>query len=407
MALNFNKLTNQIRSMSDVAAQRQDTSSKLIDDLMQKLNRYASDFDHIDLSLRRVLSLTSDVENRVDLQKYRAARPLWTTEPLNQGYNASPNVPPQATIIAIDGSQALPSRHDAYAYYLINVGWIIYQHGSGMAPLEDSDPKLHYLGDGETEDILEFRSNLVSIQRDMSEIGQLSDTVWENRTSPAPILAILDQRLQYFPIGVNDSRESAQFVDTWIRGMTKIRDSGAYLAGYIDRPETGAIITLLNTLDIDQPKFNVKTLSDRPHLSDRVIFSRLLKPGQRSTVFEVVNQSTNYAPFRESNQEISFFYFKPPKSNGISRVDVPTWAAQQPDTIETIHTLLLEQCKLLGDYPYVLTRADEIAVVRRSDQEYLDHLVSIEMARKGLKQTVTGKGQGKNATRSARSRHTI
>ncbi|HFC11779.1 MAG TPA: DNA double-strand break repair nuclease NurA, partial [Anaerolineae bacterium] len=131
------------------------------------------------------------------------------------------------------------------------------------------------------------------------------------------------------------------------------------------------------------------------------------KAGQRSCVFEVVNQSTNYQPFQEAHQEICFFYYAPPGIGDITRVDVPKWAAQQPEVINMIHSLLYDQCLLLGGYPYILSRADEVAVVQYSDREYLEHLIDLELRRHNINARSTVKQLGKDLSRSGKGRHSV
>ena len=106
--------------MGDAAAERREYSEQAIDDLLKKLNQHATNFKYIDRVLNFLLW-----NSGVDKQKYRAARHLWTHEPINQGVPAPFRIPNQATIIAVDGSQAMPTRHAPYLYYLINLGWIV------------------------------------------------------------------------------------------------------------------------------------------------------------------------------------------------------------------------------------------------------------------------------------------
>ncbi len=401
MALEFTKLTQKIKAMGEATLTREDRHNITLTDLFEKLTKHATNWKYIDETLALVVE-----RGRIDKQKYRGCRPLSQREPLNQGIDANSADFP-ATLIAIDGSQALSSRHAAYQYYLLNVGGLIYHHGGDRTPDHFSEPELFYLGDGVTETPDAFSSNFVSIQRDMAEVERLARVVFDNKYAQAPILAILDQRLQYWPIGINDAAQADRFVTRWIQAIENIQACGALLAGYIERPETSAVVTLLYTLDYGTEAFDIEKLNTRPDISDVMLYRRVLKAGQRSSVFEIVNQSTSYAPFRTMNQEICFFYYKPPGSGDITRIDVPKWAAQQPEVIAQMHSQLNAQCMLLGNYPYVLTRADEIAVVQRRDQEYLDHLIEMEMQRRGIVSQMTGKQFGKEITRASAQSHTL
>lgn len=400
MALEFTKLTKKIQAMGEAALTREDRHNLLLTSLLEKLNQHAVNWKYIDATLEQVVE-----RGRIDKQKYRGCRPVNQLEPLNQGIDAKSAEP--ATVIAIDGSQALSARHAAYQYYLVNVGGLIYYQGSDRTPDHFNEPELFYLGDGVTETSDAFSSNFVSIQRDMAEVEQLARVVFDHKYAETPVLAILDQRLQYWPIGVNDSAKADQFMKRWIQAIENIQACGASLVGYIERPETSAVVTLLNTLDYGTDQFDLDKLNTRPEIQDVMLYRRVLKVGQRSAVYEVVNQSTSYAPFRTMNQEICFFYYKPPGKGDITRVDVPKWAAQQPLLITQIHAQLNAQCSLLGNYPYILTRADEIAVVQRNDQAYLDHLIEMEMQRRGIVSQMTGKQFGKDMTRFGKQAHKL
>ena len=51
-----------------------------------------------------------------------------------------PPAPERFTFIATDGAQIGPDSHDVAYYYLINVGSMVYRHGSGQAPETASEP---------------------------------------------------------------------------------------------------------------------------------------------------------------------------------------------------------------------------------------------------------------------------
>ena len=60
---------------------------------------------------------------------------------------------------------------------------------------------------------------------------------------------------------------------------------------------------------------------------------------------------------------------------------------------------------MLGDYPYILTRADEEAVVGRKDQEYLDSWIALTMQQHGFVAGQTAKQEGKDIARAGKTRH--
>jgi hypothetical protein len=64
-------------------------------------------------------------------------------------------------------------------------------------------------------------------------------------------------------------------------------------------------------------------------------------------------------------------------------VEVPQWGAQR-ESLELVHAAVYEQCRLNNGYPYVLTRADEQAVIMGQEREALETMIAQALARRGL-----------------------
>jgi hypothetical protein len=64
----------------------------------------------------------------------------------------------------------------------------------------------------------------------------------------------------------------------------------------------------------------------------------------------------------------------------IVRVDIPEWAASQPDLVDQVQMTIYNDCA--GTlFPYVLVRADELARVSYQEKRNFDSMISIEEAR--------------------------
>ncbi len=401
MTLEFERLTAEISQMAQATAERLSQRQAARDLSQALLDRYATDWT----AVRQALA---EANEKADPKFYRSARPLDEIEPLNAAIPALPP-PSGATIIAADGSQIRPDRHAAYLYYLINIGGVVYHHGSGQAPDQFSIPTLHYPQADGKEDKFDDTGGTVSIERDLAEIDTLAEKAVEYRTAVPPILAILDQRLLYWPIGPAGVAENAA-VTAWGDSMDKIRLAGALLAGYIDRPATGYVTTLLRSLQaLDEPDFDWKSLGQREAswgLTDVHLFSQLLGPGQRSKLFVTVSEPNHKFAAQHQANEICFFYLNPGgHGRQVARVDIPMWVAQDEEMVTAVHALVYDQCQILGDYPYVLARADETAVVTYRDQEQLNFMIDVIMERYGISHTITAKQASKNIARGGKTRH--
>jgi hypothetical protein len=458
MTLEYERLGPELQQMAVAAARLRAVQAERAAQLRQVLARRASDWEAIEAGLAR-----AQAEHGADPKFFRAARPLGRDEPLDQPISAPPP-PPRATLIATDGSQILPDRHAAFLYYLINIGAIIYYHGEPTTPNVVSLPSIFYptIEDDLTDDAPGFDKSEVTIARDRREIETLAALALSAQGSASRTLAILDQRLLYWPfVGEREKTEEAVFA--WTAAMTQIYETGALLAGYIDRPGKASVVTLLQTL-LEDPTVNLRELGRRPgpgELTDADLYATLLGPGQRSPVFVDVSPANSRFAEEHPLIEVCFFYLNPgsrgqgPDSReeetwgleastpdgsspgpwnlepgtsspepgpyaldlgphppapraarAIARVDIPRWVAEDPAAVAFVHGLIYDQCKLMGDYPYVLARADELAVVGRHDEMNLNLMIDSHMQRLGVPDSLSAaKAGSKDIARAGRTRH--
>lgn len=401
--LELEKLSDEVEKMAQGAYQLRQESGEFLDDLLQKLTIHATAWAKIDHSLRVAV-------NELGLKWYRSARPLDDREPLDAVVDA-PAAPPQATLIASDGSQILPSRHGAYLYSVINIGAIVYHHGRGCAPDQTTFPVIDYPNGGDDEDSFVDDGAIVNIRRDLAEIETLVELAQAYGGDDLPVLALLDQRLLYWPVGSGGNDEGKRVLQGWQAAMQRARDCSCLLAGYIDRPGKRSVITMLQTLDINKPDFDRALLLTPPggaSLTDVQLFRRLLKePGQRSKVFVDISQQNNEFGLNDPDNEVCFFYLNSgAPGRQLARVDIPLWVASDEALVDLVHSLVHNQCQIMGGYPYVLTRADELAVVGSRDRENLEMMIATAMERYGMYHSVTSKQSGKDVARAGRTRHT-
>ncbi|MCB8926767.1 MAG: DNA double-strand break repair nuclease NurA [Ardenticatenaceae bacterium] len=401
MTLEFEKLTADLEKMAQTTARRLSQRSERVAEALDTLHTYRTNWTAVSNAL-------TTAKEKSDEKYYRSARPFSENEPLDSHIPAPPP-PPQATIIAADGSQIMPDRHAAHLYYLINVGGIIYHHGSGRTPETFSQPDIFYPDNDETIDNFNDTPGAVSIERDLKEIQTLARKTAANRHNAQPLLAILDQRLLYWPIGSAGIAVNSAVSD-WSRDMSGIRDAGALLCGYIDRPGTSSVMMLLRSIvGLSDAQFNWKELGQRKAtqgVTDADVFSQILGPGERSAVFANISDANDVFMAQDAANEVCFFYLNPGMSGqNIARVDIPRWVAEDEVSVTAVHSLLIDQCRIMGNYPYVIARADEMAVVGRQDASELNFMIDIIMERHGISNDITSKQGSKDLARGARTRH--
>jgi len=412
MALEFNKLMTQVEKMGAmIRAVDFDASEKLA----IAIERWQQADD-----LQKAYDYIRAVRQK-DVSGYRGAAPL--DPPHGRAPNFvldAPAPPPQATLIAADGSQIYPNEQAAVHFYLLNIAAFVYFHGHEHLPLTMTDPLLYYHKSDVHDDANRVISNrTVDARRTVQEMQHLARLAWElkREDAPRPLVTLYDNHLLFW--ANSDISGGNEIFRDYLGALNELHSSGAILGGYLDSPFRSRVILrllyLLSLADEDDIYDKQKLVAaggDLDGLRDIQLMDAVLKPGQRTAV--MVQNSPRNLSYKQygTSYEIAFFYVKVFNSfqTTIARVDVPMWVARDAAAIDTLHGLILNQCQMQGrtPYPYALTRADELAVVSSRDKRKLDELVTIELRRRGLApKPISAKDQSKQSARSDKRPHDI
>jgi len=102
---------------------------------------------------------------------------------------------------------------------------------------------------------------------------------------------------------------------------------------------------------------------------------------------------------------VHFFYVNVAREKEppvIARIEVPAWVVRAPGLLSLVHGGVVAQCRIAGEYPYVLARADELAYISGPERERLEEMVGTAMLRHGLPPTLSPKAFYKSVTRRGR-----
>ena len=132
MTLELNQVAPQVKAMGRSLAAQSPLRDEAIQAAGNLLQQFSSDY----ATLNTRIELAEKAQPRLRFDWVGAAP---TGEAIGNAYPLPP-YPERVTVIASDGSQILPSRHAITLYYLINVGSIVYRHGSNQKP-ETYHPK--------------------------------------------------------------------------------------------------------------------------------------------------------------------------------------------------------------------------------------------------------------------------
>jgi hypothetical protein len=317
-----------------------------------------------------------DLRNQCKRSGERCALPC--EEQLDQSYKAAAIAGPYV-LLAADGSQIIPSAHDAVPVSLINTSRICLEPDSRQAPQVVVHSEI--LKDiQEGIEVAVLSEDLINLKRDVSELEILND--WQNSGSQA-IIALRDGPLELF----HEPRQGAPFeqaFEDYVKLLGELARRNFILAGYIDRSRATLVSRMLEIFAEGHLSAD-GTSPSLAGLPDGMLMEALLQPGQRSAIFELQSSSSTHYP---DNLRVHFFYLNVGSTSRpyIVRVELPAWAARETKSVSLLQRILLDQCSLLAGrpYPYVLHRAHEEAVVHFEEKEQLQNNLALEMQRRGL-----------------------
>ncbi|MCS7225322.1 MAG: DNA double-strand break repair nuclease NurA, partial [Armatimonadetes bacterium] len=235
-------------------------------------------------------------------EKLIVGKTPWLTvifkEPIDQVY-PTPTFPETYLVIASDGSQIVPDRHESLPFYLINIGCAVLPYGLQEKPELTSQPHFFF----KPEDLywqwagreVPINWELVSLRRQLMEWEALCE-IAAQRTHP-PSLALVDGTLILWNLEGKPPDIRQGLLARFFKVLDSFQQWGVPIAGYISSPASKEIINTLRVAvcPYDRPdcdgcqwllRQETPPCAVLERLKDADLFFRLLKPGQRSVVFD-------------------------------------------------------------------------------------------------------------------------
>jgi len=308
----------------------------------------------------------------------------------------SPKFFPNATILAVDGSQIPPDRHAEVIFGMINLGAIELDTTSAEAPNVSINSRLFYDEELYTESGFITDSRLALI-RDLSERQRLIELAVNAKY---PLISLTDGPLELW--GAREGDLGSDFnksLELYIDILRKLFTLNVVVAGYVDKPGASLVVRLLEIALIEEGKIkDIKNYYPLRGLVDIDLFRPFLGPGERSTVFAL--QFKTASQYRDE-LALHFFYLNVGGINQpwLARIEIPAWVAKDNVMLDLLHAVLIHQCNIMGPrpYPYLLHRAHEAAVVSIQEKEQITQMISMELRNRGLAVgKISHKQSGKN-----------
>ena len=369
MTVDFQQVRQQVKELGQHAQENMEQRLRKREQAQQVLQSYAEKY----VELRRKIALAVGHDPNL-----RCALPV--NEPMDRGF-PEPPLPEQVTILAADGSQIAPSRHEEVEYGLINVGAIQMRLGSPEPPTIKVMSSLLY-----EEQLENLTDAALALNRDLSERSLLADLAIR---LPPPVITFTDGQMELW-LGQPGDREERDILQDSLSNykgvLQKLCASQVAAAGYVDRPNARTVVRMLEVVTLsDADLSQIRTHRPFRPVRDQHLFRGLLQPGERSALFEIQSPSIN---FYRDELALFFFYLNVGRQGreSLARVEIPRWVVDNPPMLDHLHAVLVQQCRVVGarPYPYLLHRAHETAVVSLQEKEQVTQMIARELRNRGI-----------------------
>ena len=386
--LDLQKLMGQMQGMSE-QLQRE------AQQLTVKLDRAETIFH--EATVNQVL-LSQQPEEYRDRLIFNCAEPV---EMLSQIQAIAPIITPHI-VLATDGSQIAPSRHEIAYCYLINIGRVAIHYNSGIYPLLDNIPEVFY----KTEDLYKARQwgiqteQWMTFKRTVAENVALANLAMETRSQiltnvhELPMLAFTDGALIHWEFDDIPAGARSQLLPDILAAWDKLKEQKIPLAGYISAPRAAEATNFLRLplCPFEQPDCTThcgsKPLDFAPcsqlqPLRDGALWNRLLKVGECSPLWK------SHAKILQEYGEHQIYFCYLHVGTEIARIEMPAWTALNLELRSQALTIILAQVQKGYGYPVALAEAHNQAVVTISDRRRFFAILEQQMVKSGLRNVTT------------------
>ncbi|MDP2846371.1 MAG: DNA double-strand break repair nuclease NurA, partial [Candidatus Methanoperedens sp.] len=260
---------------------------------------------------------------------------------------------------AVDGSQIYSDKNFEIPIAVIQTSSVFNRHTANGDYKQETGASLITPDEFETASVYSFGSEYVDARRFSMECNTIIRLMKEHEK----LYVLLDGALILSHINVLNRNIREIYINAIVKLLSASRETRNTVIGFIDTTMPRDITLMMHFL------FGLK----KTKLSDTHLFSHLLW-GERTAAFlcdrddrrgEVSSSVLdNYGLFKNS---IAFFYMR--LSNGLpARVEFPAWVHEKED-IDKLADIIRAQCVIRGNYPDILMRAHDAAVIRMSEHD--------------------------------------
>lgn len=273
-------------------------------------------------------------------------------QPLPQWEGALDKVRPirlldRYTVLATDGSQIYPDKHQGVPCYVLNTGSALFSY--------DTESRVHLSAVPELVTLLDdtISEDMVNCKRAEREFAIGLEKARQITGSPFAFLC--DGSLLFWHLETKSKAIKERFIPIYMGLFEQFYQLRIPLAGYISLPKSKELIAIARNAERLVPEL---TASYETQV-DTDLVSLFLPAKHRTVVFK---HNSSLAQDYPDQLVPCFVYLN--TGTEIARVEFPAWLAQDSDRLEILMSIILDQSQKGNGYPVSLSEAHEQAVVR-------------------------------------------
>lgn len=331
--------------------------SKLLQEFAQRGNELFIDFSS-ELEVARtywqMIVADPTLQKKIPFIQSVGSIPTWS-EPLDTVYSVEPLSEYQ--VLAVDGSQIYPDRHQGVSCYLINTGAAYCQYSAQSSAQFSSQP---FIASGMNE-WGEIAPDIIDCMRTEHELraGLLKSREYKNMHT-GPFVFMFDGSIIFWHLDSKDEATKQRFLTSYITLFQQLCDERIIHAGVISLPKSKELVHIIAAAAKILQKDDTFI-----HCVDSDIAQFFVQPGTRSAVFKNNSTITTYYP-----DDLKPYFFYLHTEYEMLRVEIPAWIAQDATLVDTIARIVLDQTQKGYGYPVCLAESHEQAVVKGADREF-------------------------------------
>ncbi len=355
-----------------------------------------------DLALELWHTITQDqlfLEKIINFENPPWSLPYWKNH-IDETFSI-PNAPKKYGIIAVDGSQIYPDKHQGTSCFLINSGIAAIWYGISNESNNKSIKRTYFnskpyfftekQSTQETEtlhtvDVVNGKREEIELQTGLDNFKLL-----KNWHPSIPLILLFDGSLLFWHLESKEKKLKNYFLNRYFNILSQYATEKIPLCSYLSLPKSNDIINLIKAKisNFSSDQYKTREINS---LNDTHIIKSFLPEQMRSTIFECRSPLALLYP---SNIRPHFIFIN--TQYELIRLEIPAYIVNNPELLSLCTSTVLDQIHKGNGYPVVLAESHKQAVINGTDRDFFYQLlktfsikekVSILLSQKAVKKRI-------------------